>query len=141
MPYRHKLHLTKKHFWLPNVDKNVKNFVTAFSTCAQNKNSTACPLPSPSRPWTHSPSTSPVFPCLKVTFICNIISHFSKTAHFIPLAKLPSVFETAQIMIKHVFCLYGIPQDIFQTETPIYFPVRKAFCLGVTASLTSRYHP
>lgn len=40
------------------------------------------------------------------------VEHFSKTANFIPLHKVPSTKETTEIMLSHVFCLHGFPNDI-----------------------------
>ena len=64
--------------------------------------------------------------------------------HFVPLSKLPSALETANLLIQHVFRLHGIPQDIVSDRGPQFSSrVWKAFCqaLGASASLSSGYHP
>ena len=64
--------------------------------------------------------------------------------HFIPLTKLPSASETAQLLITHVIRLHGIPTDIVSDRGP-QFTARfwKAFCtlIGTTVGLTSGFHP
>jgi len=64
------------------------------------------PLEVPGRPWSHisldfvtglPPSHG------KIT-ILTMIDLFSKSAHFIPLFKLPSSSKTADLLINHVFC-------------------------------------
>ncbi|KAI3375830.1 hypothetical protein L3Q82_004103 [Scortum barcoo] len=65
-------------------------------------------------------------------------------AHFIPLPKLPSAKETAQVMINHVFRIHGLPTDIVSDRGPQFVSVFwKEFCrlLGATVSLSSGYHP
>ena len=46
------------------------------------------------------------------TVILTVVDWFSKTAHFIPLPKLPSAKETAQLMVQHVFRIHGLPVDM-----------------------------
>lgn len=41
-----------------------------------------------------------------------------KMAHFVPLKKLPAARETAQILLEHVFHLYGLPEDIASVRGP-----------------------
>ena len=68
---------------------------------------------------------------------------FSKAAHFIPLPKLPSAKETAQL-VQHVFQIHGLPVDMVSDRGP-KFSSRfwKAFCtlIGSSTSLSSGFHP
>lgn len=96
----------------------------ACTVCAQTKSSNnppaglLRPLPIPSRPWSHItldfvtglPSSS------GNTVILTVVDRFSKAAHFIPLPKLPSALETAQIMVNHVFKIHGLPSDLSVLE-------------------------
>ncbi|TKS65685.1 Retrovirus-related Pol polyprotein [Collichthys lucidus] len=78
------------------------------------------------------------------TVILNIVDRFSKMAHFIPLPKLPSAKETAQIVLEQVFRIHGLPKDIVSDRGPQFASTFwKEFChlLGATASLTSGFHP
>ena len=49
------------------------------------------------------------------TVILTVVDRFSKAAHFIPLPKLPSAKETAEIMVQHVFRMC-LPVDICLIE-------------------------
>uniref|UniRef100_A0A674NT72 ribonuclease H n=1 Tax=Takifugu rubripes TaxID=31033 RepID=A0A674NT72_TAKRU len=78
------------------------------------------------------------------TTILTVVDCFSKAVHFVPLPKLPTALETANLLIQHVFRLHGIPQDIVSDRGPQFTSqVWKAFCwaLGTTSSLTLGYHP
>ncbi|KAI2668864.1 Transposon Tf2-6 polyprotein [Labeo rohita] len=46
------------------------------------------------------------------TTILSIIDRFSKACRFIPLTKLPTAMETAELLCNWVFRLYGLPEDI-----------------------------
>ncbi|KAI2646324.1 Transposon Tf2-6 polyprotein [Labeo rohita] len=48
----------------------------------------------------------------------NVVDRFSKAVHFIPLLKLPSAWETAQLMVDHVFHLHGLPVDVVSDRGP-----------------------
>lgn len=78
------------------------------------------PLPVPSQPWSHiAIDFVNGLPHSKgKTTILTIVDRFSKTAYFVALSKLPSVAETAKLMIKHVFRLHGLPQDIVSDRGP-----------------------
>ncbi|XP_058491524.1 uncharacterized protein LOC131463655 [Solea solea] len=64
--------------------------------------------------------------------------------HFIPLPKLPSAEETAEVVLHLLFRLHGFPRDILSDRGP-QFVARfwKAFCnlLRATVSLSSGHHP
>lgn len=65
-------------------------------------------------------------------------------AHFIPLVKLPSAKETAEVMMTHVFRIHGLPSDIDSDRGPQFFSgFWKEFCqlLSATVSMSSGYHP
>lgn len=46
------------------------------------------------------------------TVILTIVDRFSRSVHFVALAKLLSTLEAAKLLITHVFCLHGISVDI-----------------------------
>ena len=132
--------------------EDVASFVAACSVCAQAKvphqspQGLLQPLPVPHRPWSHIALDfiTGLPPSHHHTTILTIVDRFSKAAHFIPLTKLPSASETAQILITHVIRLHGIPRDIISDRGP-QFTARfwRAFCnaLGTMVSLTSGFHP
>ncbi|KAJ8271080.1 hypothetical protein GJAV_G00122510, partial [Gymnothorax javanicus] len=122
--------------------------VSACSVCAQGKSShqpphgLLQPLPTPHCPWSH----------ISLDFITGLppsnhftilTIRFSKAVHFIPLTKLPSAQETANL-IQHVIRLHSIPTDITSDRGP-QFTAKfwKSFCnsLGTSVSLSSGFHP
>jgi hypothetical protein len=72
------------------------------------------------------------------------MDRFSKAAHFIPFPKLPSVTETAQLMVQHVIQIHGLPVDMISDRGPQFsFRSWKAFytLFWSSASLSSGFHP
>ncbi len=89
------------------------------------------PFPIPSHPWSQI-GLDFVFglPSLKGnTVILTVVDRFSKAVHFIPLPKLPSARETAQLMVDHVFHIHGLLVDEFCRQ------------IGASASLSSGFYP
>ncbi|XP_057186466.1 uncharacterized protein LOC130552262 [Triplophysa rosa] len=131
---------------------DVKQFVLACTICAQNKSlnhppaGLLRPLPIPSRPWSHIAldfvTGLPV--SMGNTVILSVVDRFSKAVHFIPLPKLPSARETAQLMVDHVFRLHVLPVDVVSDRGPQFSSwFWKEFCrqIGASASLSSGFHP
>uniref|UniRef100_A0A3B3HPI5 Gypsy retrotransposon integrase-like protein 1 n=1 Tax=Oryzias latipes TaxID=8090 RepID=A0A3B3HPI5_ORYLA len=144
--------LLKRRFFWPTMERDVKEYIAACTTCARSKTSNRppsghlLPLSTPSRPWSHIAVdfVSGLPPSQGHTVILTIIDRFSKAAQFIPLPQLPSASETADVLINHVFRHHGIPSDIVSDRGPQFTSqVWRAFCsaLGATVSLTSGYHP
>ncbi|KAL2080706.1 hypothetical protein ACEWY4_024499 [Coilia grayii] len=142
----------RRRFWWPSLGKDVHKFVSSCPVCAQNKTST-CPPPGllqplsvPRRPWSHI--SIDFVTGLPVsdgnTTILTVVDRFSKSVHFIPLPKLPSAKETADIMVWHVFRLHGLPVEVVSDRGP-QFTSRfwQAFCklLGASVCLSSGFHP
>ena len=78
------------------------------------------------------------------TTILTIINCFSKAANFIPLDKVLSSSETADLLVKHVVSLHGIPSEVVSDRGPQFISqVWRSFCaaLGAKVSLSSGYLP
>ncbi|KAI3368651.1 hypothetical protein L3Q82_025653 [Scortum barcoo] len=81
------------------------------------------------------------------TTILTVVDRFSKMAHFVPLPKLPSAKETAELMLTHVFRLHGLPVDVVSDRGPQFTSIFwREFCVlvalvGASASLSSGFHP
>lgn len=104
------------------------------------------PLPTPQRPWSHIaidfitdlPNSQ------GHTTILTIVDRFSKACRLIPLPKLPTALETAELLCNQVFRFYGLPEDIVSDWGPQFTSrVWTAFFkhLNINISLTSGYHP
>ncbi len=78
------------------------------------------PLPIPHRPWSHLSLdfVTGLPPSQGNTVILVVVDRFSKAAWFIPLPKLPSAKETAELIMNHVFREFGIPLDIVSDRGP-----------------------
>ena len=75
--------------------------------------------------------------------ILTVVDRFSKFVHLLPMPKLPSARETADLLVKEVFHLHGLPMDVVSDRGPQFVSaVWRDFCLalGATVSLSSGYH-
>lgn len=146
------LDFLQRRFWWPTAKKDVISLVRACPVCNRGKTShlppqgLLHPLPIPHRPWSHLSMDfiTGLPPSHGNTVILVIVDRFSKAARFIPLPKLPSAKETADLITSHVFRVFGIPQDIVSDRGP-QFTSRfwRSFCqsLGASISLSSGFHP
>ncbi len=78
------------------------------------------------------------------TCVLVVIDWFSKSCRLLPLKGLPTAMETAMLMFNKIFRYYGIPEDVVSDRGPQFISkVWKVFfsLLGVTARLSSGYHP
>uniref|UniRef100_A0A8C6PCB6 Gypsy retrotransposon integrase-like protein 1 n=1 Tax=Nothobranchius furzeri TaxID=105023 RepID=A0A8C6PCB6_NOTFU len=144
--------LIKRSFWWPSMYRDTKDYVSGCHTCSQQKGvhrppaGLLQPLPIPSRPWSHIALD---FVCglpssRGFTVVLTIIDRFSKACHLVPLKSLPSSADTAQLLVKHVFRLHGIPEEILSDRGPQFVSrVWKEFAeaLGARVALTSGHHP
>ena len=142
----------RQRFWWPGVDADVKSFVAACDVCARNKNPHRAPagllhpLDIPNRPWSHISLdfVTGLPPSDGCDTVLTIVDRFSKAVHYVPLPKLPSAAEMADLLTLHVVRLHGIPKDIVSDRGPQFTSkVWQTFCrgIGATVSLTSGYHP
>uniref|UniRef100_A0A8C6MDH0 Gypsy retrotransposon integrase-like protein 1 n=1 Tax=Nothobranchius furzeri TaxID=105023 RepID=A0A8C6MDH0_NOTFU len=146
------LALIRRSFWWPSIFNDVREYVSACHVCARQKGTNQLPagllspLPVPSRPWSH----------IAIDFVCGlppshgfntiltIVDRFSKACHLVPLKALPTSTVTAQLLIKHVFRLHGIPTEILSDRGPQFVSrVWREFAtaLGARVALTSGFHP
>ena len=142
----------RRRFWWPGLSADTRAFVAACDVCARGKNShrppagLLHPLEIPSRPWSHIAMDFVTGLPLSNghSVILTIVDRFSKAVHYVPLAKLPSSSELAELLALHVVRLHGIPVDIVTDRGPQFASKTwQAFCRGIGAkvSLTSGYHP
>lgn len=144
--------LILRKFWWPMMRKDVQEFVSSCPTCAQSKEPRTRPqgllhpLSIPSRPWSHISLDfiTGLPPSQGNTVILVVVDRFSKMCHLLPLPKLPTANQTAELLMRHVFKMHGFPQDIVSDRGP-QFSSRfwKAFgrLIGSSISLSSGYHP
>lgn len=142
----------RRRFWWPEMKTDVQTFVSACPVCAQNKGSNRPPpgylqpLPIPRRPWSHLSLdfVSGLPPSKGMTVVLTVVDRFSKFARYLPLPKLPTAKETAELLVSVVFTVHGLPLDIVSDRgSQFTSAVWKSFCraIGATVSLTSGFHP
>lgn len=136
-----------RHFWWSSMAQDTQDLASC-TVCARSKSShqpsygLLQTLEMPTCPWSHIALDLVTGPSSGHTCILTIIDCFSKAVHFVP--KLPTVTETADLLILHIVHLHGIPQDVMTVRGPQFSSqVWKVFCLalGASASLSSGYHP
>ncbi|KAL0199234.1 hypothetical protein M9458_007774, partial [Cirrhinus mrigala] len=146
------LQLLGNRFWWPGQRADTIQFVNRCAVCNMSKvphrlpAGLLQPLPVPQRPWSHIAIdfVTDLPPSNGYTTILSIIDRFSKACRFIPLAKIPTAMETAELLCNWVFRLYGLPEDIVSDRGPQFSSrLWSSFfsLLGVNVSLTSGYHP
>uniref|UniRef100_A0A3B3SBH5 Gypsy retrotransposon integrase-like protein 1 n=1 Tax=Paramormyrops kingsleyae TaxID=1676925 RepID=A0A3B3SBH5_9TELE len=144
--------LVSRRYWWPRWQQEVRAFVDSCPECARNKSSNLSPagllqpLPVPSRPWSHvvMDFITDLPRSAGKTIILTIVDRFSKMCRLVPLPKLPSAAELADVLIQELFRFTGIPEDIVSDRGPQFASrVFREFCqkLNITLSLTSSYHP
>lgn len=105
-------------------------FVSPCSVCARSKTShqpsagLLRPLPIPNQPWSHIVVTA--LPPLNsnTTIIFTGVDHFSKAVYFVPLSKLPTASETADLLVLHIFQLHGILHDMMSQTVDHNSPLK-----------------
>ncbi|XP_061693620.1 uncharacterized protein LOC133510002 [Syngnathoides biaculeatus] len=138
--------VVEQRFWWPNLSRD------ACPVCAANKTSRLRPvgelrpLSTPFRPWSYIALdfVTVLPPSQGNTVVLSVVDRFSKMVHFVPLPKIPSAKQTAQLVLDEVVRYHGLPQDIVSDRSP-QFSARfwKEFCnlIGASASRTSGHHP
>ena len=145
------LRVIQRRFWWPMLEEDTREFVGACPVCSQHKVSHQAPASPPLCRYPHRPPShisldfiTGLPPSHGHTTILTVVDRFSKLAHFVPLPKLPSAKETAELVLQHVFRIHGLPVDVVSDRglqfTSIFW---REFCslVGATVSLSSGFHP
>lgn len=120
------LEFLRHRFWWPSMDRDVRAFVAACQTCTQNKEpqkhpqGLLRPLPIPSCPWSHLSlgfiTSLPHFQGKAVILV--VVDRFSKAGKFVPLPKLPSTKETAELVLQHIDQTHDFRSDLVSDMGP-----------------------
>jgi hypothetical protein len=143
--------VTRNYYW-PGLRKYVKDYIAGCDICNRSKNSTHMPygllqsLPVPTTPWT---SISVDFitqlpPSGSFSAICVFVDRFTKMALFIPTVNEIDAEGTADLFINHVFCHYGLPDDIVSDRGATFtskFMKAILQALKVKQKLSTAFHP
>ncbi|KAJ1171611.1 hypothetical protein NDU88_003471 [Pleurodeles waltl] len=142
----------QKHFWWDTIRKDIKQFVTTCPICTRHKSSHKAPdgllipMPTPKQPW-HTVSVDFIVglpPVKSFTTVLVIVDFLSKMAHFVPLRKLPTAAEFADIFIREIVRLHGLPSKVV-SDRGSQFNSRfwKKLCekLKIDVALSTAFHP
>ncbi|KAI2647533.1 Transposon Tf2-6 polyprotein [Labeo rohita] len=146
------LRLLGNRFWWATIRQDTIKFIRDCAICNTTKVPRRLPagllqpLPVPQRPWSHIAMDfiTDLPPSNGHTTILSVVDRFSKGCRFIPLPKLPTAMETAELLCNWVFRFYGLPEDMVSDRGPQFTSrLWSGFfhLLGVNISLTSGYHP
>lgn len=143
----------KKLFWWPGMKRDIAQFVYACLTCQKSKvehqkpAGLMQPLEIPEWKWdsismdfvTSLPSTVRGFDAIWV-----IVDRLTKSAHFLPISITYPVAKLAEIYIKAIVKLHGVPLSIVSDRDPRFtseFWKSLQEALGSKLRLSSAYHP
>lgn len=147
------LYYLTRHFWWPNIKKDVRHFVRACPSCQavkarrQTLSTSLLPLPIPDKRWwtvtmdfiTDLP-TSPSGHDAILVFVDKL----TKMAHFAPTTKTCDALGAAKLLITNVVRLHGVPRALVSDRDPRF---RAALfqhftnTLQITHGFSTAYHP
>lgn len=144
--------LIQRQFWWPNMRKYVKDFVRSCDVCQRSKTPRHLPfgllqpLPIAETPWASLSMDLIVKLPLSKGFdsILVVVCRFSKMAHFIPCHETVTGAEAAELFLKEIYRLHGLPKDIVTDRGPQFrseFWRKLMLLLGVKTNLSSAFHP
>ena len=142
----------KANFYWPKMDQEVEEYVRSCDSCQRNKASRhkkyglLDPLEIPNRPWDDIsmdfivglPESS------GHTKIWVVVDRFSKMAHFIPLSTDTPIKEIANIFLREVWRLHGLPSSVVSDRDSRFqskFWLAVMELLKVDVRLSTAFHP
>lgn len=147
------LQLVKHWFWWPTVTGDVTQYVKSCDSCQRNKSRNKLPagllqpLPVPGLPWesfsmdmvVDLPQTEAGHDSITV-----FVDRLTKMVHLAPSNKTDTAKDVAQLFIKEVFRLHGMPKHMVTDRDPKFTSIfwKEFFAqVGTKHSLSSAYHP
>jgi len=113
------LEMVKEHFYWPKMVNDVQSLVGRCGACQRAKShfkpGPYMPLPIPNQPW--EDLSMDFIVALPRTqrgkdSIMVVVDRFSKMAHFIPCHKSEDASKVADLFVKEIIRLHGIPRSI-----------------------------
>ena len=146
------LELVGRKYWWTGIVGFTRRYVQGCHTCARNKvrnrkpQGLLQPLPIPEGPWlwTQSDFIVQLPPSRGFDAIYVLADRLTKMAHFIPCQSNCTSDQLAELHIKHVWPLHGLPlwhnsDRGTQFKTPYMRALHKN--LGIDQRLSTAYHP
>lgn len=120
MGYDKPIYRMRRDFYWPGMKRDLKHFIRSCDICQQVKadnsfpNGLLQPLPIPYQPWTHI--TMDFINGLPNSHGYNslwvVVDCLTKYSHFVPLKGPYTAKTIAEMFLKHVFKLHGLPLSI-----------------------------
>lgn len=135
------------------MNKEITDIVQSCDTCQRTKarrgkvQPPLQPLPVPQKPWeeitidfvTGIPATK-----AKHDAILVVVDRLSKMARFIPTTKTANTEETAHLLVRNIFCLWGRPKIVISNRGPQFASKLMGYItntVGTERKLSTAYHP
>lgn len=142
----------KQYFHWPGLKGSAEAFVKECGVCAQNKSDTRPyagllhPLPIPTQVWEDiSLDFIDALPKSEGRdAILEVVDHFTKYAHFIPLKHPYTAKKVATAFLDTVYRLHGCPKRIVSDRDRVFtsqFWQELLKLLGAKLHLSTAYHP
>jgi len=143
--------LIRRFYYWPKMNNDIEEYIKRCPICSTLKDKTHAPYglvqfsETPQKPWTHIhvdfitdlPTSS------GYDTVINIVDHFSKMIHLVPTSGLPSAEDVANVFLRHVFCLHGLPLSITSdrgTQFTSRFWKRFLGLLGIDINYSTAHH-
>ena len=152
--------LIQRKFWWPGLPKFVKEYCQACGVCQGSrairgkKQGLLQPLQAPTKPWEQismdfvvglPPSIGSWGEGRQVyNAVLVVVDRFSKMAHFIPTTNTINSEQLANLFVKEIIRLHGVPANIVTDRGSVFassFWADFMFLLQVRRSLSTSYHP
>ena len=144
--------LVSRLYWWPSWRKDTELFVDSCDSCQRFKPSRQrpCgllePLPIPARPW-GSVSADFIVGLPEsegMTCVMTVVDRLTKMAHFIPLPGPPTAHDMANVFIKQIVRIHGLPDDMVSDRGSQFVSAFwRELCRVMSVKLkhSTSYHP
>lgn len=144
--------LIQREFWWPSLRKDVLAVVSQCDVCQRTKvprhlpHGYLQPLPTPNRPWSSLSMDFIVKLPVSQGFdsILVVVDRLTKMAHFLPCNETIDAPGLAQLYIKHIFRIHGLPESIISDRGSTFlskFWLKVVELLSITPKPSTAFHP
>jgi len=147
------IELVERHFWWPDLHKDVKSYVQSCQSCQKNKPINHAPygrlqpVEIPDTPWLHiNLDFFGPFPATKSghSYCMSVTDRLTRMAHFVPCTRNVTGKEAATLFAQHIFRLHGLPQKLVSDKDPRFtsdFWQQLFKILGSKLAMSTAFHP